>query len=99
MPGSRSGNPKAGVRQDSRHKSKRSMLDRANGFDLDIAAPTRRAPARLEDHPTIDKCDHRCKWPIGTNADGDHRKMSHGPQTVVFQFHISPKNPPKGWRI
>ena len=26
-------------------------------------------------------------------------KMSHGPQTVVLQFHISPKNPPKGWRI
>jgi hypothetical protein len=26
-------------------------------------------------------------------------KMSHGPQTVILQFHISPMNPPKGWRI
>jgi hypothetical protein len=26
-------------------------------------------------------------------------KMSHGPQTVVFQFHISPKNlPGDAWR-
>jgi hypothetical protein len=26
-------------------------------------------------------------------------KMSHGPQTVVLQFHIPSMSPPKGWRI
>jgi hypothetical protein len=26
-------------------------------------------------------------------------KMSHRPQAVVLQFHISPMKQPKGWRI